>query len=172
MTRRIKALLAAGAIMAGIVVIPWLVPLLGFIPKLEAMVSQRTNQPVTIGALQLALVPLPHLTLADVSIGTAPLARAGRIEFWPAVVPWLGGEKVLREVRLEDVSVREEFFDMLNSLPRADGARAQVRIERIVLKDQGVDAAGRAAGSDRPARCRRRFECARNRDPRRQRPLV
>jgi hypothetical protein len=132
MIRRTKLLVAAAALAAVIVAIPWLIPAARLIPQIEAAASQRLGLPVTIGALRVFLLPLPHATAERIRIGGEAGAQIGRLRAWPALPELFSDVKVIREIRLDEVAAGQAFIERLASLPAADGPQ-RVRIERVVL---------------------------------------
>jgi uncharacterized protein involved in outer membrane biogenesis len=133
MIRRTKLLVALVGLAAVVAAVPWLVPLSGFIPEIEETAARRLGQPVRVGDLRLALLPVPHVTALDVSIGEEPIGQVGRIKIYPALTELLSEVKVLREVRLEEVVVTQVLAAGLLALPRSDQP-ARARVRRIVLE--------------------------------------
>jgi hypothetical protein len=132
MIRRTKLLVLCLGILAVLIAgVPWLIPVSGFIPQIEAIASERLGARVTVGELRVALLPLPHATAEDITIGGSQ-GRIGRIRVWPALLDLFSETKVMREVRLDDVLVSEELAGRLIALPKAEGPR-RARVERLLL---------------------------------------
>ncbi|HEY7761058.1 MAG TPA: AsmA-like C-terminal region-containing protein [Burkholderiales bacterium] len=135
MTRRTKALIIAGGLVAAVLAAPWLVPVARFIPALEAEASARVGEPVKIASLRLWLVPLPHVVATGISAGTAPLGRIARVTVHPSLLHLFSETKVLREIRLERAVVQQSLLERLGTLPPSRPGRSAVRIDRVVIDD-------------------------------------
>jgi hypothetical protein len=125
-------LVAAAAFVGLIAAVPWLVPVSGFIPQIEDVASERIGAPVTVGALRVALLPLPHVTAEGVVIEGGVPGSVARIRVWPVLHELFSNEKVMREVRLDGVTISEALARRLLALPPRDGPR-RARVERVVL---------------------------------------
>ncbi len=135
MSRATKLLASAVCLALLVLSLPWLVPLTRFVPMVEAQAGQRLGVPVKVGALRLYLLPLPHVTATDVTVGPTLIAQAARISVWPSLRELAAQRLAVREVRFEDVVVREEFLDRLAVLLGTRHAEGPaVRVDRIVLK--------------------------------------
>jgi hypothetical protein len=133
MTRRTKLLVACAALAALTAAVPWLVPVSGFIPTVEAVASKRLGIPVQVGELRVALLPLPHVTAEAVTLGDPELGQVARIRVWPRLSQLLSDPIVIREVRLEGAVVTQDLAAGLLALPPSEGPR-RTRVERVVLE--------------------------------------
>jgi uncharacterized protein involved in outer membrane biogenesis len=126
-------LVACAALAALTAAVPWLVPVSGFIPTVEAIASKRLGVPVQVGELRVALLPLPHATAEAVTLGDPEIGQIERIRVWPRLSRLFADTLVVREVRFEGAVVTQELVAGLFALPAADEPR-RARVERVKLE--------------------------------------
>jgi uncharacterized protein involved in outer membrane biogenesis len=121
------------------VALPFVLPLNFYIPKVERLVSDRVHEPVTIGALHVALLPEPGLVLEDFSIGKLQDFRAQvvRVSFEPFSL--LQPVKVLNEISFDSVTASQEVLGRMASWLKPEGASQQAQIRNIRLSKLRMD---------------------------------
>ena len=128
MSRTVKALtVILAGILTLLIAVPWLVPLASFIPSVEARASAALGQPVKVSGLRLSLLPL-EITASQVS---SPLIQVGRITARPSWLHLFSDIRVVNEIELEHVRVRQRVLPpgccQARILGRARRARASHR---------------------------------------------
>src|SRR5512133_3631303 len=73
------------AVMFVLTVLPPFVPLENRRAQLAQMVAERLDEPVTIGKLTASLLPTPHFTASDVSMGRDDGVKIGSVVIRPRV---------------------------------------------------------------------------------------
>ena len=140
------------AILAGCVgllfAIPPFIPLSHFIPELEAHISARLHEPVTVGSLAVSMLPLPHLDARDISVGKARLVHVDTLVVRPDLLTLLSDTRVIEEIQLQGVQVRHALFTRVGRWAREEAARRaeaaatagppSVRIDRITLRNANI----------------------------------
>ncbi len=130
MTRkRIAVTFISAGILTLLISAPWLVPLRSFIPSVEAGASAALGQPVKIATLRLSLLPL-QVTASEVD---SPLIKVQRITLSPSLWHLFSDVRVLREVKLDGVRVKPDFFRRV--FARSAAAASSVHVQRIVFRD-------------------------------------
>jgi hypothetical protein len=119
---------------AAAIAVPFLVPVAHFIPQISAMASQKLGQPVSIGDLQLHLLPTPRAVAYDVGIGRRGQVRIKELEIAPELLSLFSRPWVIRFVRAENVDLDEAGLVSLFSMDRGEGA-APYRVNRVQLRD-------------------------------------
>lgn len=140
--RKAKALgVALGVLLAAVAAAPWIVPLSGFIPTIEARASAGLGQPVHIGGMRLHLLPFPQLSISDLTAGEAAELRVERLTIRPSLLHLLADVKVVDEVKVQGVTVSERF---IRRLARRSGSREAValRVRRFRFEDAELKLAG------------------------------
>src|SRR5262245_7476676 len=97
----------AAVVIAAAMVVPFLVPLESFIPRVSAYASAAIAQPVTIGELQLRLLPTPRAVALNIRVGKRDEVRIEELELVPNLFALMRGERSLRLVRAERVQLKE-----------------------------------------------------------------
>jgi hypothetical protein len=139
-----KYLVAVGLVASVLLLVPFLVPLGGFIPQIEQAASSRIGEPVRISSLRLFLFPLPHLTLGGIEVGAKPYLRVRKVTVAPRLLSLLAEQKVIREIGLHGVVVLPPLLSKLPAWtagPPSD-APAPVRVERVEIRDADLDLKG------------------------------
>ena len=60
-----RIFLAIGVLLLVLAIVPFFITLDDYIPTIEHEVSARIGEPVKIGSLRVAGLPLPHLTISS-----------------------------------------------------------------------------------------------------------
>jgi hypothetical protein len=141
----------AAAILAGclglLFAIPSFIPLSRFIPDLESHIAARLHEPVTIGTLAVSMLPLPHLVARDITVGKARLVHIDTLVLRPDLLSLASDTRVIEEIQLEGVQVRQALFTRVGRWTREEARRAEiapmagppsVRIDRITVTDANI----------------------------------
>lgn len=128
-------LTGAVVVVAVLLVAPLLLPAGLFIPRIEKAASQALQDKVEVRDARLALLPLPHITLRDISVGKQPYLRVAKLTVTPKLMSLFGDRKALSTVELKEVTVWQPLLAKLEVLADAPAGReASFDIERIVLR--------------------------------------
>ena len=141
----LKRLLIAFALLlltAG--VLPFLISLNDYIPRIEKEASARLKQPVSIKSIKFAALPLPHVTLDRITIGTTDGIELGRVTVTPDLFSLLQPTKVIKRIDIDSLILTRKAIDKIPAWVNSDTARSpqqppQVRVESIRLNDARVD---------------------------------
>jgi uncharacterized protein involved in outer membrane biogenesis len=128
-------------LLAAALVVPFLVPLEGYIPALTRRVSDAVGEPVSIEDLRLQLLPTPRVTIIDLKLGRRKEVSIERASIVPDLLLLFSGDVVLREIRAEGVRVKASALDLLKKLPKGGGESA-VLVRRIVLQHVNYEQRG------------------------------
>lgn len=80
----------------------YLTPLDAYVPRIEQALSRQLHEPVDIGRISLAALPLPHLELQDVRLGTRELIAAQSVDAELDLFSLLEGKAVVRRILVRD----------------------------------------------------------------------
>ena len=141
----LKRLLIAFALLLLIAgVLPFFISLNDYIPRIEKEASARLKQPVSIKSIKLAALPLPHVTLDGITIGTTDGIELGRVTVTPDLFSLLQPTKVIKRIDIDSLVLTRKAIDKIPAWVNSDTAKSpqqppQVRVESIRLNDARVD---------------------------------
>lgn len=116
-------------------VLPFLVPLENYIPEAEKQASARLKEPVKVGALRLALLPVPHVVAKDIAVGRIPDLQIKYVSVIPDLFSLLESVKVLKNIELDGVTVAQEAFAKIPGWTQSDGSPAMVAVRSVSFKE-------------------------------------
>ncbi len=134
----IKYTLIALAVLAAIAVaVPFLVNLDRYIPQIESAASDKLKEPVSIKGLSLRLLPVPHVTIHDISIGAGDIT-VGKVRLTPALLSLFSSTRVIKSIEVDALVLTQKAANKIPVWTKADaaapaGQQAQIRVESIRL---------------------------------------
>ncbi|HEX6827416.1 MAG TPA: AsmA-like C-terminal region-containing protein, partial [Burkholderiales bacterium] len=127
------ALVLLAVLIAGPIAYIQYSPLPFLVSRAERALSERIQEPATVGAVRLALMPATRLTLQGVTLGKAREVRIESLETDLSLQAMLFGVKALDEVELRGVTITQE---VLTRLPAwATGGPLSIPVARVAMKD-------------------------------------
>jgi uncharacterized protein involved in outer membrane biogenesis len=137
--------LLAGGIVLILAIVPFFISLEDYIPRIEREVSARIKEPVKIGGLRAAGLPLPHIVVSGVSVGKTEDIKVGKVSVTPDLWSLLGDTKVIKSIEVEQLVLTQKAIDKIpvwtetdKKKPAAPAAPPAVRVESIRLDDAVV----------------------------------
>lgn len=131
-----RYLLAALATLVVIAIaVPFFISLDAYIPQVEKQLSARLNEPVSIKSIKFAVLPLPHLTLGGITVGTTEYIKLGKVRVSPDLLSMLQTTRVIRNIEIDALTLTQKAIDKIPAWSaRSDtNEPAQVRVENIRL---------------------------------------
>lgn len=125
--------------------LPFIVPLDGLAPRIEAPAAQALGLPVRIGGVRLHLLPLPHAGLRDIEIGKGEI-RIASVSAWPDWSLLIRGTPALSRVSVDDVELRDSALPRLTAAGKPGGGTAGPLPALIEVKRLRPILRGKAAG--------------------------
>jgi uncharacterized protein involved in outer membrane biogenesis len=138
---RKRVLLYASIAVAVLLVIPFIVPLGSFIPEIERLASEQLRDPVRIRSLRLHILPLPHLTIGGIEVGSKPYLQVRKVVVTPGLLSMFAEQKVIREISLRDVMIGQQLVGKAAAWAGKTPSKgpAIVRVERIEIRDANIN---------------------------------
>lgn len=138
-----------GGIIAVIVVIlavvPFFISLNDYIPQIEQEISARIKEPVKIGGLRAAGLPLPHVTVDGITVGKTEDIKVGKVTVTPDLWSLLSETKVIKSIEIDGLVLTQKAIDKIPAWTKPAPGKAQasagpppVRVESIKLDDAVV----------------------------------
>ncbi|MGH2360957.1 MAG: hypothetical protein ACRDGM_10520, partial [bacterium] len=130
-----------GVIILILALVPFFISLDDYIPTIESEVSARIKEPVKIGSLRAAGLPLPHLTVSGITVGKTEDIKVGKVTVTPDLWSLLDATKVIKSVEIDGLVLTQKAIEKIPAwIPPAvkPGQPSQppaVRLETIVLDD-------------------------------------
>ncbi len=124
--------------------IPFFISLDDYIPTLEKAVSARLKEPVKIGSLRAAGLPLPHVTVSGITVGKTEDIKVGKVTVTPDLWSLASPTKVIKSIEIDGLVLTQKAIDKIPAWTKTDakpGVPAQppaVRVESIKLDDAVV----------------------------------
>jgi uncharacterized protein involved in outer membrane biogenesis len=136
---RAGLILVAVALLLAIV--PFFISLDDYIPTIEKEVSARLKEPVKIGSLRAAGLPLPHVAVSRITVGKSEDIKVGKVTVTPDLWSLLDATKVIKSIEIDGLVLTQKAVDKIPAWIPADanaGRLSQppaVRLETIKLDD-------------------------------------
>jgi uncharacterized protein involved in outer membrane biogenesis len=126
-------------------VVPFFISLDDSIPTIEREVSARLKEPVVIGSLRVAGLPLPHLTVTGITVGKSQDIKVGRVTVTPDLWTLFDSTRVIKTIEIDGLVLKPAALGKISAWVPADsgaGASGQppaIRLEAIVLDDAVIE---------------------------------
>lgn len=129
-----RILIALALLLAIAVALPFLISLDDYIPQIEKAVSSRLKEPVTITSIRFAALPLPHVAVGGITVGTTGDITLGKVRVTPDLFSLLQSVKVVKSIEIDSLVLTQKAIDMIPVWSKSDDAKSpQVRVESIRL---------------------------------------
>jgi uncharacterized protein involved in outer membrane biogenesis len=137
--------LVIGVLLLMLALVPLFVSLDDSIPTIEQEVSARLGEPVRIGSLRAAGLPLPHLTVSGIAVGEAEDIKVGKVTVTPDLWTLLEPTKVIKSIEIDGLVLTRNAVDRIPAWLPSDATGggspqpAAVRVEVIKLDDAIIE---------------------------------
>lgn len=128
-------------LLAGVLfVVPYVLPMRDYMPKVQQLLSTRLHQPVHIGYLSGRILPTPRLELGEIYIGEVKQFQAKEAQINFEITGFFGDKKPIGSVEFKDVKVSgaglQNATAWLQQLAKDD----QYPVSRMVISQGTLDA--------------------------------
>lgn len=134
-----RILILVTSLLAITVALPFFVSLDDYIPRIEKEMSARLNEPVSVKDISFAALPLPHVTLDGITIGTADDISLGKVRVTPDLFSLLNPTKVIKSIEIDSITLTQEAIAKIPLWSRPEAAKSRqpprVRVELIRLSE-------------------------------------
>ena len=143
-----RILLALAVLVALAAALPLFISLDDYIPRIEEAVSTRLKQPVSIRNIRFAALPLPHLTISDITIGKSDDLKLGMVSVTPDLFSLLRSTRVISSIEIDSPVVTRKAIDMIAAWARSDTTKPSqpppvrinnIRLENVVIRLEKTD---------------------------------
>lgn len=135
--KRFKRILIALAVLLVITVaVPFFITLNDYIPQLEKELSARIKEPVAIKSIRFTALPLPHVTVDGITVGTTEDIKLGKVRVTPDFFSLLQSTKVIKSVEIDSLALTQKGIDNILAWAKSDTDKLpqqppQARVESI-----------------------------------------
>lgn len=135
-----SVLIALALLLAVAVALPFFIPLGGYIPLIEKEASARLKEQVSIKSIRFAALPLPHVTIDGITVGTTKDIKLGRVLVTPALFSLLQPTKVIRDIEIDTLVLTPEGIGKITAWAKPDTGKLPeqpppARVENIHLSN-------------------------------------
>jgi len=135
-----RILIVFAMLLAVAVALPFFISLDDYIPRIEKEVSARIKEPVSIRSIKFTALPLPHVTIDGITIGTNEDVKLGKVRVTPDLFSLLQSTKVIKSIEIDSLVLTRKAIDRIPAWAKLDDAGSpqaapQVRVENIRLHD-------------------------------------
>jgi len=137
-----RILIAFVLLLAIAVALPFFITLNDYIPLIEKEVSARLKEPVSIKNIRFAALPIPHVTIDGITVGTAEDIKLGKVLVTPDIFSLLQSTRVIRSIEIDSLVLTQKAIDQIPEWSKPDAAKQQpplVRVESIRLNNALVN---------------------------------
>ncbi len=125
------------------IILPLAIPLDSYLPEIEKLASAQLREPVRVGGLRAALLPLPHVHLKKISIGKNADVRIASCNINLNVYSLFDPAKMVNSVTLKDIVITTPALAKLPAwLTLGSGAQAvqlkKIRLDNLILVLQKI----------------------------------
>ncbi len=130
-----------GVIILILAAVPFFITLNDYIPQIEKEASAKLKEQVTIKSIRFAALPLPHVTVEGITVGTTDDIKVGKVTVTPDLFSLLQSTKVIKSIEIESLLLTQKATDKIPVWTKPDAAKpphqpeqpSQVRVESIRL---------------------------------------
>jgi len=141
MKTRGKILVGVAVLLGVAAAAPWWVPTSAWKGPLEEAASKALDAPVTLGAIDVVLLPLPHATLRDVDVGKGAI-KVSATGVYPELASLFSSPRRLRSVELKQLDVNQDGIALLQRLAeKPSSGPAPVEVARVQVGELRVQLA-------------------------------
>ncbi len=133
-----RVLIALALLLATAVALPFFITLDDYIPQIEKEISARLDEPVSIKSIRFTALPLPHIAVEGITVGTTDDITLGKVLVTPDFFSLLDSTRVIKRIEIESLVLTPAAVDRIAAWSRSDaGVSPQqsplFRIESIRL---------------------------------------
>jgi len=138
---------------AALFLLPMFWPMQDYIAAAEQRLSARFKQPVKIGGMSAALLPVPKLELSELKVGTGGEVVISKVTLTPDLLSLLSGSKAIKNAGLQDVELDARHLELAAGWFKGMGDDAQfplqhVTLHNLKLRTEGLSLPALQGGAD------------------------
>jgi hypothetical protein len=121
-------------------VVPYVLPMRDYLPKIQQLLSERLHQPVHIGYLSGRILPTPRLELREIYIGEVKQFQAKEAQINFAILGLFGDKKPISSVEFQEVKISGAGLQNATAWLQQLANDVQYPVNRMVINQGTLDA--------------------------------
>jgi hypothetical protein len=121
------------AALLAIVLLPYVMPLDGYVGPLEQRLAAQFKQPVHVGSLHASSLPWPRLQMEKVSLGNGQELSVEKVDVTFDLLSLFADIKTIRSVELKDVTLSVGMLDKELAWLRAIGVSSAYPVKHVTV---------------------------------------
>ena len=135
-----RILIALVLLLAIAVALPFFISLNDYIPQIEKEVSAKLKEPVSIKSIRFTTLPLPHVTVDGITVGTTDDIKLSKVLITPDLFSLLQPTKVIKSIEIDSLTLTQKAIDEIPAWTKSDATASPqqppaVRVESIHLNN-------------------------------------
>ena len=118
--------------------LPFFIRLDHYIPRIEKEASARLGEPVSIKSIRFAALPLPHVKIDGITIGTTDDIRLGKVLVTPDLLSLLQSTRAIKSVEIDSLALTQKALDRIPGWARPPGQLPPFRVESVRLSNARI----------------------------------
>jgi uncharacterized protein involved in outer membrane biogenesis len=125
-------------LVAAAIAIPFFVSVDDYVPRMEKEASDKLKEPVKIGKIHLAGLPVPHVVIDAITVGKTGDLKVGKVTVTPELSSLFSATRVIRSIEIDSLVLTQKAIEKIPVWTKQDGKPDQpspVRIGSLRLSD-------------------------------------
>ena len=124
--------------------LPFFITLDDYIPQIEKAATDRLHEPISITSIRFAALPVPHVTIAGITVGKSKDVEVGKVTVTPDIFSLWQPIRVIKRIEIDTLTLTQQGVSKMphwvDSLKEeSDGAGPPLfRVEGIQLSNAQV----------------------------------
>lgn len=106
-------LMVLAPLLAIALALPLFISLEDYIPQIERDVSARLKEPVSIKSIRFSTLPVPHITVDGITIGTTDDIRLGKVQLTPDIFSLLRSTRVIKHIEIDTLALSQKMVERI-----------------------------------------------------------
>jgi uncharacterized protein involved in outer membrane biogenesis len=131
--------IAFGILLLILAAVPFFITLDDYIPQIEEAVSAKLKEPVKIGSLRAAALPLPHVVITKISIGKTQDITVKKVTVTPDLPSLFGPVRIIKSIRIDSLVLTQKAVDKIPTWIKPEGGKPSPLMPLVVVQSIRLD---------------------------------
>ncbi len=134
-----RVAIVLGLLLVILAVLPFFLTLDDYIPRIEKEASAKLKEPVKIGSLRAAGLPLPHLVITSIVVGKTGDLKVGKVTVTPDLMSLLGPVKVISSLEIDSLVLTQKAVDKIPEWTKPEAGKPASAQPQVVVQSIRLD---------------------------------